>query len=223
MPRAPWWRRLMESFSALLALCAVNSPVTGEFPSQRPVTRSFDSFFDLHLNKRLSKQSRRQWFEAPSRSSWRHCNAQATTKNVVKQHDSLDSLLFNGISWTSIRIRIVKHWNIITKPRLKISTESKMLLRFLKLIQRGKGHYNDVIMSAMVYQFTSLTIVYSTVYSGADQNIKAPRHWPLWPVYSLHRGTVTRKMFPSIQPIHGQNDGSHFESIVPEIQGCIWI
>ena len=35
----------METFSALLALCAGNSPVTGEFPSQRPVTRSFDIFF----------------------------------------------------------------------------------------------------------------------------------------------------------------------------------
>ena len=46
----------METFSALLALCAGNSPVTGEFPSQRPVTRSFDIFFDLSLNKRLSKQ-----------------------------------------------------------------------------------------------------------------------------------------------------------------------
>ena len=40
----------MEIFSALLALCAGNSPVTGEFPAQRPVTRSFDIFFDLRLN-----------------------------------------------------------------------------------------------------------------------------------------------------------------------------
>ena len=46
----------MESFSALLALCTGNSPVPGEFPSQRPVTRSFDVFFDLCSNKRLSKQ-----------------------------------------------------------------------------------------------------------------------------------------------------------------------
>ena len=45
----------METFSALLALCAGNSPVAGEFPAQRPVTRSFDVFFDLRLNKRLSK------------------------------------------------------------------------------------------------------------------------------------------------------------------------
>ena len=45
----------MEIFSALLAICAGNSPVNGEFPAQTPVTRSFDVFFDPRLNKRLSK------------------------------------------------------------------------------------------------------------------------------------------------------------------------
>ena len=52
---SPWWRHQMEACSALLAICAGNSPVTGEFPAQRPVTRSFHVFFDLHLNKQLSK------------------------------------------------------------------------------------------------------------------------------------------------------------------------
>ena len=50
----------MEAFSALLALCAGNSPVTGEFPSQRPVTRSFAVLFDLHLNQTVE-----QTIEAP--------------------------------------------------------------------------------------------------------------------------------------------------------------
>ena len=45
------------NISALLAICAGNSPFTGEFPAQRPVTRSFDVFSDLRLNERLSKQS----------------------------------------------------------------------------------------------------------------------------------------------------------------------
>ena len=53
----PWWRHQMEIFSALLAICAGNSPVTGEFPAQKPVTRSFDVLFDMFLNKRLCKQS----------------------------------------------------------------------------------------------------------------------------------------------------------------------
>ena len=69
-----WWRHQMETFSALLAIYAGNSPVTGEFPSQRPVTRSFDVFFDLRLNKPLSKQWWGWWFETLSRPLWRHYN-----------------------------------------------------------------------------------------------------------------------------------------------------
>ena len=60
------------NISALLDLCAGNSPVTVELPSQRPVTRRFDVFFDLRLNKRLCKQSWGWWFETPSRALWRH-------------------------------------------------------------------------------------------------------------------------------------------------------
>ena len=44
----------METFSALLAFCARNSPVTGDFPAQRPVTQIFNVFFDVRLNKPLS-------------------------------------------------------------------------------------------------------------------------------------------------------------------------
>ena len=62
-----WWRHQLETFSALLVICAGNWPVTGEFPEQRPVTRSFDIFFDLHPNKQLGQQSRGWWFETPSR------------------------------------------------------------------------------------------------------------------------------------------------------------
>ena len=64
-------------------------------------------------------------------------------------------------------------------------------------------HYRDVIMSAMASQITSLTIVYSTVYSGADQRKhQSPASLAFvsgvhrWPVNSPHKGPVTRKMFP---------------------------
>ena len=69
----------METFSVLLALCMGNPPVHGGFPSQRPVTRSFDIFFDLRLNKRLSKQLWSWWFETSSGSLWRHCNGSLKT------------------------------------------------------------------------------------------------------------------------------------------------
>ena len=82
-----WWRHQMEIFPALLALCVENSTVTGESSTQRPVTRSFDVFFDLRLNKRLNKQWWGRRFETPSCPLWRHCN-------VI---DAILFLLFPGI------------------------------------------------------------------------------------------------------------------------------
>ena len=78
-----WRRHQMKAVSALLDFCEGNSPVTGEFPSQRPVTRSFDVFFDLRPNKWLSKPSRLWWFETPSRSLWRHRNGLAAIQSQL--------------------------------------------------------------------------------------------------------------------------------------------
>ena len=84
---------------------AGNSPVTGEFPSHRPVTRSFDVCFDLRLNKRLSKQSRRRWVEAPSRSLWRHCN-------VVPNNDPM---IRAAVGWFGVqRVTLFQFWIGIT-------------------------------------------------------------------------------------------------------------
>ena len=91
-----WWCHQMETFSALLALCEENSPVPVDSP-QRPVTRSFDVFFDLRLNKWLSKQSRRRWFETPSCPLWRHCHV-----IQLNQH------------WCNCNlIQLNQHWNSI--------------------------------------------------------------------------------------------------------------
>ena len=78
-PRS-WWRHQMETFSALLAICAGNSPVSGEFPTQRPVTRSFDICFDQRLNKRLSKQSWSWWFQTLAYPLWHHRNERSLGK-----------------------------------------------------------------------------------------------------------------------------------------------
>ena len=70
-------------------------------------------------------------------------------------------------------------------------------------IRRVHSHYGDVIMGAITSQITSLTIVYSTVYSDADQrkhqsSASLAFVWGIhrWPVNSPHKGPVTRKMFP---------------------------
>ena len=103
----------MVIFSALLAICAGNSPVTGEFPAQRPVTRSFDVYFDLHLNKQLSKQLWGWWFETHSWSLWRHCNvielghhwfrsyldAKQVTNHQLNQRGLINWILGNKLQW----------------------------------------------------------------------------------------------------------------------------
>ena len=81
-----WWYRGIKSVVGSMMTSSngnifrVTGPLCGEFtgpgefPTQRPVTRSLGVFFDLHLNKRLSKQPRGWWFETPSWSLWRQCN-----------------------------------------------------------------------------------------------------------------------------------------------------
>ena len=73
-----WMNYMMTSSHGnifrVTGLCAGNSPVPGEFTAQRPVTRSFDVFCDLHPNKRLSKQWWGWWFATPLCPLWRHIN-----------------------------------------------------------------------------------------------------------------------------------------------------
>ena len=89
----PCWRHQIETFSAFLAICVGNSPVPGEFPAQRPVTQSFDVFFDLRLNKRLSKLWWGWWIETPSCSLSRHCNVIQNNCSYLITHLNLSKCL----------------------------------------------------------------------------------------------------------------------------------
>ena len=107
------WYHMMTSsngniFRATGPFCG-NLPVTGQFPSQRPVTRSFEMFFDMRLNKRLSEQSRRWWFETPSSSLWRHCNEHnITTLETENLHDD-KFVVTDGHALTSIVVALSRH------------------------------------------------------------------------------------------------------------------
>ena len=93
----PWWRHQIETFSALLAVCAGNSP------TQRPVTRSFDVFFDLRPNKRLSKQWWGWWFETPSWPLWRHCDDICQLNTEIDKQSKLKTC-------TSLRVNYLGVW-----------------------------------------------------------------------------------------------------------------
>ena len=140
----------MKTLSALLAICAGNSPVPGEFPAQRPVTRSFDVFFDLSLNKRLSKQSWGWWFETPSHPSqwhrnvkihcgppsdatWRHRTG-ATLGQVMLVAWRHQAITWTNVDWSSMRSsdnhrRAISHE--ITQPSW-IITAISLKTTFLK-------------------------------------------------------------------------------------------
>ena len=82
------------------ALCGeLTSP--GEFPAQRPVTRSFGVFFDLRLNKRLSKQSWGWWFETPPWSLWRQYNDEIWDITTLKYHVNITNhMIKNQLSYS---------------------------------------------------------------------------------------------------------------------------
>ena len=119
----------METFSALLALCVWKSPVTGEFPSQRPVTWGYNIFFDLRLNKRLSKESGRRWFETPSRSLWRHYNdflsSCSTPFGVTRPH-------WHKLMYIMHTCCIVQWWILFKKTSLYPRIEKEMLINIVK-------------------------------------------------------------------------------------------
>ena len=133
---------------------------------------SFDVFFDLRLNERLSKQSWGWWFDTPSPSLWRHSNVYLFVSKVYES-----GLRFAGMC----------RWN----------------MNDVFCFHINKRHYDDVIMGTIASQITSLTSVYSTVYSGADQS-KHQSSTSLAFVWGIHRGPVNsphkwpvmRKMLP---------------------------
>ena len=101
-----WWHHQMETFSALLALCAGNSLVSGEFPAQRLVTWTFDVFSGLRLNTRFSKQSWGRWFGMLSCSLWRNCN---DVWMIIEIELCWNSVIVTKCLFTKIGI---KCWNI---------------------------------------------------------------------------------------------------------------
>ena len=193
----------METFSTLLAICAGNSPVAGEFPAQRPVTRSFDVFFDLHLNKRLSKQWWGWWFETLSRPLWRHCNGYITPIQTTKDDPH-----------TSIRQKIdcrLRH-NASTHPyHCDASTWNAIsnLLDIYSIPLRWRhndhtgvsNHQPHGCLLNRLFRLRSKKTSKLRVTGLCAGNSPGP-------VNSPHKGPVTRKMFPFDDVImHGHIHG----------------
>ena len=102
MTSVKWWNDIMMT-SSNGNIFRVTGPLCGEFTgpgeflAQRPVTRSFDAFFDLRPNKRLSKQLGGWWFETQSWSLWRHCNdlSHESQRGKSTTVSALDGVIFD--------------------------------------------------------------------------------------------------------------------------------
>ena len=105
----------------------MSSPVPGESPTQRPVTRSFDVFFDLPLNKRLSKQSRGWLFETLSRPLWRHCNVCELSNSISLIYRQVVNTLMPVQNWRhsadDIFKRISSNKSVETQISLQCATK----------------------------------------------------------------------------------------------------
>ena len=141
----PCWRHPMETFSSVLVLCAGNSPVTGEFPAQRPVTWSFDVFFLIWtLNKRLSKQSWSWWFETPTCSLWRHWNVVwgYWAINTLQRKCHFDEISITGC--TGLPVQPVMKIRQMTFHTHLPSDDCDNIFNKLKPRQNGRDFADDI-------------------------------------------------------------------------------
>ena len=139
----------METISALLAIWMGNSPVPEEFPAQRPVTRSSDVFFDLRLNKRLSKQSRGWWFETLSCPLWRQCNGKQLPYQVRNLYTA------RQLSWPDWAVEYesgAKHFfqwfNYTLINRLLNKFQGRLSTRLLTPDAADEGHFGHMLKKA---------------------------------------------------------------------------
>ena len=132
------------------------------------------------------------WFNIKT-TSYQYRKSHSGDKTILRP-----SYLHNGISYTGK----MASWYWI-RAQLSIPWKSNYTILLALCVGDLLVHYNDVIMRTVVSQITSLTIVYSTVYSGADQrkhqssaSLAFVRGIHRRPVNSLHKWPVTRKMVP---------------------------
>ena len=191
----------------------------GEFPTQRPVMRSFDVFFDLRLNKRLSKQPWGWWFETPSWSSWRHCNDEMCEDQIDNCHSEI-ARMFRKMQHVLYTVKY-------THLNLTLSTVNKLAVRFFFPATAGEvnwaAYYDDV---QFLYMYIFRVIL---MWKAIKCSINAShRHKYIFfrVVHSLRSGAkwVTRKpisiLRQGINTLRPRLDGRHFPD---DIFKCIFL
>ena len=150
-----------KHFPRYWPFCAGNSPVTGEFPSQRPVTRSIDVFFDLRLDIGLSKQSIRRWFETPLHPLWRHCNGTSHGKPLQWRHMFL------------MASQMPTHWLFVHQPNNNEKTTASHFWPFVRGHHRytERGMLSFWSLAALKVVILTTTFSFQCVFQSPKVNI----------------------------------------------------
>ena len=115
---------------------------TGEFPTQTTVTLSYDVYFDLRPNKRLSKQSWGWWFETPSRPLWRHGN------------EFIEMKMFRWRNPLHLLHQKLSFWQLTMQPMSTISSKNDIFhsmfirvtkARFRSLVKHDLSHWEKTL------------------------------------------------------------------------------
>ena len=148
-------------------------PLTVEFPSQKPVTRGFDVFFELHLYNRLSKQSKHRRIETPSHSLWRHCNDNGITELIIGHREQ--ELLFDQ----ALRLMGRRHQEYPFKVHLNA----------LRSIQNGRRFPDDIfkqIQTPHAFLWSLFHNLYVWFVSFCAQIVqKQPKLWDIGLIFSI--------------------------------------
>ena len=183
--------------------------MTGGLPSQRPLTQSLNVLFDLRLNKWLSKQSRRGWFETPSRAQnmtilyWlnMYMVPMNLSANGPLQHDSLD-VTFQGSCYNSNHqlwccaneFFYSYFWTLPYNSETKFVVLHTMYQRQIQSQKIDVNHITDVrhIRSLYVVHFSSDFYQATTCYKpriSMRQNLPSATFNSIWNI-GVSRGVV---------------------------------
>ena len=140
-----WPRDWHDVIFRVLALCEGNPPVAGVFPSQRPVTRSIGVFFDVRLNKRLSKQSGSRWFETSWCSIWRHYD----DSNLIYRHSRTLARVATVTCWLYpnkfyLNLSYLNLLRSTAKTQLRVTFQIKLPLTVIHLFFMSIKHWSPV-------------------------------------------------------------------------------
>ena len=170
----PWWRHRMETFSALLEFCEGNSPVTGEFPAQRPVTR---------VCFRWSATEDMVWLL--TKWSMVHKTPRDMIDTVNRYRESIRLLIgFPIRMFPTVQLAIIMgdieqmvSPGVLSNTGYPSETHRKLKSREISIV-----HYTCLCMYVCIYIYIETCVHTTCLISSKQRGMMTIRIWPTTPV-----------------------------------------